>query len=421
MKICAKPCFDIDFWASLNLVLAIIGYAVVATTFLPAVDPLDTSIDLESISQRFTIPYRALSLFLSLYMLWAVRKERMSYPIQIKVFFFYWGLWLIRIFFDLFVRDDIVAFNKNKTILFVMISFVYALSIVRSIKHINVELAYKFLLFLSFVSIIALVIKNPLFLIAGDMIETRMSGSIGINTISTALVAGILFILLFFAYKDTQLGKKIKALIILLLLITLIITTRAGSRGPVISLIAVLLFYYWDKLINPKNILFLFSFIFVIIVFYGLFLSFLNEISPVLVQRLTEKNEENVVSRFELYDLAWKGFCQSPLLGYAYGVKAAGNVCTYPHNVFVEAFHGLGIFGGIVFLLLTFYVIHASYKIVKEKKNFWVALICMYVFVESVFSGCFYEDPMLSALMSFVLARTYIKKSKLPVTIGVNK
>lgn len=390
---------DISFWATLNIVLALIGYMFVVALFLPTIDPVvmaNSPGTAEAITQKFTLPYRGFSLLLSLYVLFRCMHNKGRQSLQIKMFFFLFTLWMIRLVYDLNFRDDIIPTTPPiKIMIFVCVNLINILAIYKSFCYIKLDLALKMLVYGSLIAILMLLIKNPALLLAGDMLETRVNGAAGMNSVNVSTAGTFLFISLFCYMATHRQSKLTKFLSIIALVLALIVTIRSGSRGPVISLVITFCVFFLSNIKSFKGVFWLFVGISFIIVLQNVIMDFIADFSPVFYSRLVENDHGSNNARMEYYQLAYEGFLNSPVLGECYGISPGGKYTTYPHNTVLEAFCGLGFVGGMTYLLLIIAGVIVTYRLVSSKTHFWVGLIWTSQIIESMFSSSFYDNEML--------------------------
>ena len=102
------------FLSTLNFILFFVGFQLVTSVLLPAVS------DIEGVTRAITIPYRGFTLLLSLVVIVLNLKRKPTYyPNALKAFLFFWGIMIIRIFYDVFVREDIIINNTSQLWLYI--------------------------------------------------------------------------------------------------------------------------------------------------------------------------------------------------------------------------------------------------------------------------------------------------------------
>jgi hypothetical protein len=388
--------------------MALVGFELVASLLLPtpSLDDMMSNLsqeELTAITQVYTIPYRALSLLVMLFILFKYKQPFKNIH-TVKLFIVYYLLWIVRLFYDTFIRTDLPNAIGPKTMIFTTLGFLSIFVINRSYKNIELDKTFKLIVFLFALCVFGMLIRNPLFVLAASEIQGRTDGSIGLNTISTANLAMSLVMMIVFWFVDSnyQLSLKIKLLLALTLVVSLIVGLRASSRGPVISFLIVLYFYYFTK--SKYKILSLTviaTCLLFIILFKDFVLDMVGYVSPVLQDRFMEEGGSALQRQNMAYE-ALNNFINYPIFGYAFGVMFEGSI-GYPHNTVLEAFNGLGLIGGVLFLILIYHGVKASYYLLHcGVRNSWVCLLFMMRLVQSMFSGNFYNDEALCMLWVFV-------------------
>lgn len=185
------------------------------------------------------------------------------------------------------------------------------------------------------------------------------------------------------------------------------LTVAAASRGPIVSLISVLVFYALVR--DPKRT-WKPALLLVAIVSIGYFLAL----------RFEETGEfraaTRIVSAFGGEDMAVRGreqalsgaleqFVRNPLIGDALEETTTG---FYPHNVIVESFMATGIIGGLPFLALLYFAVRGAFRLIKQRSEYaWLALLFTQHLVAAQFSGSIYGATTMWALLGATLALSY--------------
>lgn len=384
--------------------LPFIGYQLATSLFLQDSAMMEDEI----ISSRsVTVPYRAFVLGLSIIMLMVNIKKEFFKNKDIVIFLVFWGLLLIRIFYDLEYQTEhpVNKMMARQTWLFVLfICLTPTLAVIKSMDCIDLKLAFFLILFGYVFLIPVFYINNPL-LFSTEGIG-RISGNLALNTISFGHWGGALSLLSFFAYKNS---KKLlfKVFFIGLMITGFFVLLRAGSRGPLVALGASMLFYYSSR---QKHVVLSMLVMFLLLMMLYLFSDFLFEwirsISSVLANRLTLSSditssyEEFSNGRASLYSIAIENIINNPILGSSFAVFREYGSYIYSHNIILDAFMGLGFFGGILFLIILFKALAKSRDLIKERSPyFWLGLLAVQQIVAHMFSGAFYQSDILNVLL----------------------
>jgi hypothetical protein len=214
---------------------------------------------------------------------------------------------------------------------------------------------------------------------------------------------------------------RIKKYRIILFPLFLIIALFTGSRGPVLSLIIVLILYF---LINFKR-LFLKTFIFLmlllsLIYYSGIYveLNRFNSVSRVFINFKEGKGLQSTNERLFRYTSSLEVIKNHP---FGVGIGNWGmysnryssikvrtvlkdNKLPYPHNIFLEIFCELGILTGVVFLAyIVFILVRSSLYIINSSKDDFLQVI-FYIFVfllvSVLLSGDLGDARLLFIIMS---------------------
>lgn len=205
---------------------------------------------------------------------------------------------------------------------------------------------------------------NPISLLTNPA-ETRFLYSLYFNPIYLARSCGLGLIAAMFVKNKLY----IRMAIILTLILGLYIS---GSRGPILALAVILLFYA----IKSESVGILSKvFILVSLVFSSFFV-----LSSEFILRGNDSAEGAFEIRFKLINQAYELFIDNVIFGSGLGSFQNVSVLGYPHNILLEVSSELGLLGILVFS----YII--SNGVMKLRTTFFgVALI--YTLFNSMFSG----------------------------------
>ena len=336
-----------------------------------------------------------------------------------KLFFILWFFLIVRIVYDLKIRTDIFVdpVRAQKTFIEVfLICLIPVISVFKSIKSIDYNLAFKWI-FAGFVFLIPLsFFRNPQ-LFSNFALGVRLGGNIAFNTIEFGHYGGALVLLALY-WKTQKWQFWLKCTSYLLMAVGVFIMLRAGSRGPLVTLLVCLLFYLVASKTYKIWAVGLVLISFVLLQMYGdLFFESIRKISPVLVDRMTlsgnvNQFEELATGRSGLYQAAIDGFVNYPVFGQSFAIFRTDGSYSYSHNVILDTIMGLGLFGGILFLIILFYALRNSYEMINNKHEYWwLAILCVHYIVMSMFSSCFYQSDSLNTVLVIILyQRLYISE-----------
>lgn len=389
------------FLSTLNFILLFVGYELATSLFLP------TSSNIEGISRTITVPYRAFTLALSLIVIILnFRKTLIKYPFGIKVLFFYWIILIVRIFYDLNFRPDIYI---NETFQLWMYIFAICIptiiSIIKSYNDINLNVSLYWIISLIAITLIISLFSNQEMLVSSSEATGRQDANLAFDTISYGHLGTMGILLSLYLLIERKSVWIIKIFVILLIILSTFSMLRAGSRGPIMALLVVALFWIFSR---GKNIfvgilIFTLSFI-LILLFLNQILDFIGNISPIMEERLKASiYEQDTSAREPYYKYAFQVFLDYPIYGNQFAIFRGNGGFIYPHNLILEALMGMGILGGVSMLYLLFSSLKKSYVLInKRTKHFWISLILIQQIMFNMTSSAFYYNYLLSALITTV-------------------
>lgn len=381
------------FLASLNLILAISGYSFITLLFVPS-----NAID-SGASQAVTMPYRAFCFLIALFLIFFNLDLRLKINWIIKLFLFFWIIYIIRIFYDLELRNDIF-FVKEGKILYYSFSFLICLipliSVIFSYKYINFNLVLYGSLTLLGISMIYAFFNNENF---STDLTNRVSVNVALNPISYGEVGAKSILLGFFVLTTPKKNLLLKILMIAFIVMGFLTIGRAASRGPLVGVVVGIFFLMISKQKKIINSFFLLIIgIFLIFIFQNFLIDFLGFLSPALKSRVLASIYENDTSdRNILYQEALNQFYNFPLLGDLFVLEPENGKGINAHNIILDSLMGLGLIGGLIIIIIFVKSIIAAFKMLKNKLDFsWFALILIFQIFLGMLSNSFYTDQLLS-------------------------
>jgi O-antigen ligase len=388
------------FLSTLNFILLFIGYQFITSVLLPATS------DIEGISRTVTVPYRAFALLVSFAVIIInFRRKEIKQNISLKIFLFYWGILILRMIYDVFLRYDVHLKDTTQLWFYVFgICLPAIFSLIKSHKFIDFEKSLYIILTLTAFSLIFTLFSNQLLFVSSES-EHRQSANVALNTISFGHLGATGIILSIYVLFKTRLNFLIKTLVFLIIPIGIFCLLRAGSRGPVFALIAVMLFWYFSK---GKNIVFSVYKVLVLlllaVVFINQLLNLMGTISPVIESRMRETLFEGDMNERNLfYENSFNAFKESPIWGKQFAIFNADGSFSYSHNIILDSLMGLGIIGGLTIIFVIISAMLKSYKLIKyNDEQYWIVLILVQQIMTNMTSYSIYYNPLLSALLVFI-------------------
>ena len=286
-------------------------------------------------------------------------------------------LYTLRITYDLTLRGITTTYIENSKIFLFYFGGIIIPTIAISFMKINFEKLNNLIFRISLIQCFFILVG--LYLLYGfDLIslltdrylftsnEINNGSGSPLNPILVSRCGATLFILLLVNILFGKIKlKSLSALIAFVISVSLILL--GGSRGPLVScvILSLISFFLFFKNSNIKNIIF--GFLFFLSIFFG-FEYLINSYSESinLVSRINESllsSDQISFGREEHFKSAFKQFINNPILGD----KIFDNYSNfYPHNLFLESFMALGLFGGLLFI----FIIFRNLVNFQQKKNY---------------------------------------------------
>ena len=165
----------------------------------------------------------------------------------------------------------------------------------------------------------------------------------------------------------------------------------SGSRGPFVSLIICILFYFSSRIRHLYRLIILIG---CIALCWGIIGDAMMSLNEYLIDNDIRSFDRVVTSIFSddglsnhtsgrdlLYKEALQLFFDNPIFGNSYLIP--GKI--YVHNIIIEQYMATGILGGTLFLLLNIFALISGFKLMRKNKQF--AIIPMLLLQYFVF-GC---------------------------------
>lgn len=146
------------------------------------------------------------------------------------------------------------------------------------------------------------------------------------------------------------------------IIISVLVIAKAGSRGPLVSTIFALSFFY-VRLPKRSKFITLVAIIIAVSLAGAALYSYFYELAPVLFERMTDTVVAgDTGNRDLLFEEALTKFLSSPILGDCWVTLEPLEFSSY-HNVYVDTFVGLGIFGGLYLVILMLNKVYGIWKL----------------------------------------------------------
>jgi O-antigen ligase len=330
-----------------------------------------------------SVPYRAFYFFICVLTIfhfkWGNKIKIIFVPILIFIF-----LYLFRSLFDsISLYGSVKMFLVDYWLFAFLVGFLPIFPLLFKINLATLERTKLILFILAiFVNILGFSYNYASF--SQESVGGRFLANETLNQISygqTGVVLIIMF-LSFFFNKDF----KWKIFMFPFLGLGLINVALAGSRGPMIELLLVVVFYALInfKKIGVKNIFFSVVFLISLGFYFSEYLIFFDTVFDRIQETKLNQGSESE-ERFFLFQDAFARFMENPLFGY----RAIG---VYPHNLILESFMALGIFGGLLMIIITLIAFRNCFVLIRIKHTNWIGLIFLMYVVSTFISGSIWNS-----------------------------
>lgn len=393
-----------NFIASLNVVLSLVGYNLVTSIF-------SQSGGIES--QSVTIPFRALILLVALICIILIKPSKYKLSRPLNLLFFYWGILILRFSYDVYFKPELNLPSDRVVqiaLYMVCLTIVPTIALLRTYDRLNMEKILYICYWFSAISVILTFFRNTSF---QHIVTERLGGNAALGTIGVGHMGLTNLLLSFVIIRNRNTSLLFKIFILLCSIIAFFILLRSGSRGPTLSIIIIIEFYLFSKLKRP--ILGFLGVICLGLITYFLLdyiIDFLGNISPVLKQRLFDR-EDQTSDRLPFYMDAINSFLSNPIFGDKFGIYSQGKI-SYPHNIFLESLMQLGIIGGVIMIVICFLGLKYSNHFLSYRSMIiWIPLLFLQSFTKLLVSSSFSTEPSFTIL--FVLL-VLIKNNKIYIS-----
>lgn len=331
-----------------------------------------------------------------------------SYGIQI----FVW-LYFVRLFYDFMiagVEQEIVTNPFAAVFLYVNAAIVpfYGFQFFRwdliNLRKLNTAALLIFLT-MGTISLSYILSGKALEYIGSD---GRFMGNASMDTIGFGHLGTTITLLAISLFYQKGINILHKLLSLWAIVTGLFISVAAGSRGALVALIICFIAYLYINGHKMKVLIGLPILAVLLLALLPILNDFLlNTMDNHALERLynsiyAPENMDNDVTsgRDILYDKAWHNFINSPLIGSSFFIEGE-----YVHNSVLESFMGMGIFGGLLFIIMAIYSLVVAFHMAEQNKQY---LFCTLLFVQYLSYSLFSRTLSMLPLfwMSLYLVHT---------------
>jgi len=322
----------------------------------------------------------------------------------------FWTAYVLRLLDDtIFRASELSRPPQDYWIWAIGASLIPALALLTKARLDAYRQAYQLsLAMLSVAAILAVVLGGTVTVsqVSGVVYDTGRLHLESLNPISLGHLGVSLFLLSLWRFVSP--GEKSTTLAHLLSLVGaalgLYLTLAAASRGPIVALLGVLLFYALVR--HPRHAwkpLALLAAIALIGYIVALRLEGSGHFQPVTrIVGALSGGDVTVSGRGQAMAGALEQFARSPIVGDALEEQTTG---FYPHNVIVESFMATGVMGGLPFLVLLYLAVMGAFRVIRSRsEHAWLGLLFMQYLIAAQFSGAIYGVTTMWALLGATIA-----------------
>lgn len=390
LKLINKPNFNsvdkISYLQVFLIAFSFLGFELIS--YLPE--------NLHVDSRIVTIPFRALYVMICIIILihlnWIKNVKLSNLYIIIIIF---WVYYFLRAVYDLLFDPMPLKTSPTDFLLFAFVLSLLPIFPFMLKINLNTLNRAKFVLFLFAIVVNVLGFLNNYQSLKDENVG-RFLGNEILNPISYGQAGVVLVILCITYFFDQNILRKI--FLIGLIAFGIANIALAASRGPMIQLAIVVLFFVLFNLkkIGYKNIILLFGALISIAIYFSDYLVFFDTV----ISRIEETGLNNGSGNEERY-LFFKGalnqFLSNPFFGDFIEERRFGG---YPHNIILESLMVMGIIGGALFLYIYVSSIKNALALIKIEITSWIGLMLTMQLIAALTSGSLYSSFSFWALIA---------------------
>ena len=339
-------------------------------------------------SQATSVPFRLLVVGLAtLIALMTMSQCKIRKPVLFLLGF--WVSYLLRLVWDA-AATDLQGADSALTF-FVAVVVVPCIALIVGTRSWRDELAAKLLFAIGgVVSFSALALEWSGLAAARSL--TEATSRLSTDTLNPITLGHVAVSVLLAAYCLLDSWKRLGARLVLAAVsaASVVCLLQTGSKGPLISLAAAVVFLFVIGKARPSLLIML-----VCVSSAGLYFSQ----TPITERLFYLGQDESTAQRIRLADDALQQILSNPSYGSAF---VELNSQTYPHNLVIEAMMALGIPLGLLFVSLCLYGLWRAFRLRRLKTTF-LALIFVQYFVAALLSGSLYGSAGFWASLALLI------------------
>ena len=382
-------------------VLLLFGYPFVASLpgFLPSVNVTTVSIGM-----------RAGLAGLSLLVIWriGIRQQRFHWGWFFIAFLVFWGLYIGRVLVDVVYSPIELRIPRYEYLLFsVGGALLPALALSTKISRSTFERVFEWV----FVAAAVVGLTNSFAvqeaISSGDLTRVQTTA---LNPISLSNVGASMVILASYGtFRPEMLPQRWKRMLIPVMFGGGLGYMLLGTaRGPFVALLCVFgaLFLIRGTTIGRKVKRSLLLGALIAAAGTAAFWYFGDVIQEFVLRFMWVRDvaDSSTQTRVQLWTRAWSQFMENPLTGSAIVERVR---VLYPHNLIIESFMAIGIFGGLLCMGIVVMSALSALRVLRAyPERAWVALLFIQYLVGAMFSGSIWSSGIMWGLMAATVAQS---------------
>lgn len=334
----------------------------------------------------------------------AVICKAKSYRLNLIVlsFLFFWLTYFLKLTFEFGILSN--TYSRESIVFWVWsvgACFLPAFAVAVGAKNLNLWQLYLPLL-------VVIVPSMALLIISGDTNHTGASGAVSdigrlnvdsLNPISMGHLGASGILVGIGSIIESRNTPRVNHLCKASILLGLMLMVLANSRGPIVAILAALLFLISARIDRRRTLLLAASLAFLLL---GLGIYFWEELQFLAFRfgAAIGGQDLSTIGRMDALSGAWSQFLSAPFFGDALEERSTQ---FYPHNVIVESFMATGLLGGMAFLFVLVRAVMVSWSSLRNGSlPQWVGLLTVQYIVGAQFSGAIYQSTAMWALVMLV-------------------
>lgn len=353
------------------------------------------------LSRLFTIPIRVLIL-VCLLLLGAVNFRHLKKVSANALFYLFVFIYCIRLAID--YNSEAYYYMSVEEVFMYLVSFCilpYLIISKFSFNEILIKVIFKSMLHGGFLFSVLVLVYYGKFIGQVSRLGAGVAHEDVLNPLALSYSSALIIGVFSFYILHNSLKRTDRIIAIVTIILSIIPFFLGASRGSLIALgITIVVYLFCSK--NIKTIFRSLMFMILSVILLVFLDGYLNS---GLIDRMTQTSQDidqgnSSAQRLTIWNNALDQFYNNPFIGDKLEVN---NWESYAHNLFVETLQTTGILGFIPLLILVVLTWKNVFRIaIHYKQYFWIAVIFIQSFIQSMFSGAIYISSWIWVSMALI-------------------